>query len=103
MQTWTPKPKERCRSILRSTSRVSGVGELALVATGGGGEQHDGRAFGDDLVVPGHVLGGDAGERHRGWFVAEDLLDRVRDQVGPFHELRPLVGVLSETWPRPIR
>ena len=48
---------------------------------------------GQDLVVDGDVLFDDAGEAHGWWFVAEDLFNRARDQLGVFDELGSLVGV----------
>jgi hypothetical protein len=67
--------------------------ELARVAVGGGVEQHDLAAGGDDRAVQLDVAGDRAGETLDGRGQPEQLLDRVRDQRGIAGEPRTLVRV----------
>jgi hypothetical protein len=73
-----------------------GVGELALVAVGGTGHQHDPAAGGDRDAVQGDLPRGGAGGELQRRDEAQGLLDGGGDERGVGLQQRPLVGVLGE-------
>ncbi len=73
-----------------------GIGELALVAIGGAGEQQHLRAGGHDLAVQLDVAGRPSALHRRRRLEAQELLDRVRDQPAVGGELLALLGVLGQ-------
>src|SRR4029450_12245471 len=72
------------------------LGVAAVVAIGRAHEGHHARAPRPLLAVVLDVPGDVAGDVRRGWLVAEDLLDRVRDQRRVLDELPPLIGMGGE-------
>ena len=78
-----------------------GVGVLALVAAGAPGEQRDLRVRGNRPAVPLDVAGHEAGLDRRRRLVAQELLDRVRDERRVGDELGALLGMAGEEHRRP--
>ena len=77
------------------------VGETAVVAIGGGQDADEHASRGNDLPLELDVFQGEAGHLRPGRFVAEDLLDGIRDERRVLDQVAALVGMIGEDLGRP--
>ena len=96
MQKCSPKPNARCGFGRRSIRNANGIVEHVLVAVRRPEVERDLLAGADRLAAQLVVLGGRAGEVADRAGPAQDLLDRVGQQLGLRPQLLPLVAVLGE-------